>query len=33
MSKRRGEIHGMKKECHFIRAVVMGFRKEAEELL
>lgn len=25
--------HGMKKDCHFIRPVVMGFRKDANELL
>lgn len=25
--------HRMKKECHFIRAVVKGFQKGAEELL
>lgn len=25
--------HGMKKDCHFIRPVVMGFQKDADELL
>lgn len=25
--------HRMKKDCHFIRPVVMGFQKDADELL
>lgn len=29
----RGSDLGMKRECHFIRPVVMGFHKAAEELL